>query len=42
MRITQIVGTNMELTSAIKDYVEKRLSRIEKFTGGLEPCDVAV
>ncbi|MBU4315391.1 ribosome-associated translation inhibitor RaiA, partial [Patescibacteria group bacterium] len=22
--------------------VEKRLSRIEKFTGGFEPCDVAV
>lgn len=42
MRITQIVGTHLELTDAIKDYVEKRLAKIEKFTNGLEPCDVAV
>ncbi|EKD47306.1 MAG: sigma 54 modulation protein/ribosomal protein S30EA [uncultured bacterium] len=42
MRITQIVGTHLDLTDAIKDYVEKRLAKIEKFTSGLEPCDVAV
>lgn len=42
MRITQINGTHMELTDAIKDYVEKRLSKLEKFASGLEPCDVAV
>jgi ribosomal subunit interface protein len=29
---TNIKATNMELTSAISDYVNKRLSAIEKFT----------
>ncbi len=42
MRITKINGTNLELTQAIKDYVEKRVFKLEKFTSGFEPCDVAV
>ncbi|MBT3230862.1 ribosome-associated translation inhibitor RaiA [Candidatus Uhrbacteria bacterium] len=42
MRITQINGTNLELTQAIKDYVEKRVAKLEKFSSGFEPCDVAV
>ncbi|RMD51498.1 ribosome-associated translation inhibitor RaiA [Candidatus Parcubacteria bacterium] len=42
MRITQINGTNMELTEAIKARVEKRLSSLEKFCLDIEPCDVAV
>ncbi len=42
MRITQINGTNIELTQAIKDYIEKRVGKLEKFTGGFEPCDVSV
>ena len=41
MRITQINGTNLELTQAIKDYVEKRVLKLEKFASGLEPCDCA-
>lgn len=41
MRITQINGTNLELTEAIKDYVESRLMKLEKFSSGLEPCDCA-
>jgi putative sigma-54 modulation protein len=42
MRITQINGTNIELTQAIKDYVEKRITKLDKYTSGMEPCDVAV
>jgi len=42
MRIVEILGTNMDLTEAIKDRVEKRLSSMVKITEGLEPCDVAV
>lgn len=41
MRITQINGTNLELTQAIKDYVESRIMKLEKFAAGLEPCDCA-
>jgi len=42
MRITQINGTNLELTQAIKAYVEKRVYKLEKFSEGFEPCDIAV
>jgi len=42
MRITQIVGTNMDLTDAIKERVEKRMKSIEKICKDVEPCDVAV
>lgn len=42
MRIVEITGTHMDLTQAIKDHVEKRLSSMVKIAEGLEPCDVAV
>ncbi|MFZ2681989.1 MAG: ribosome-associated translation inhibitor RaiA [Patescibacteria group bacterium] len=42
MRITEIKGTNMELTEAIKAYVEKRLSSLDKLTEKYSPCDAAV
>jgi putative sigma-54 modulation protein len=40
MRLVEIVGTNMELTAAIKDYVEKKLELTAKVTEKMEPCDV--
>ena len=42
MRITEIKGTNMELTAAIKDYVERRLSSLERLSEKYSPCDVMV
>lgn len=42
MRITEIKATNMELTDAIREYVEKRLSSLAKMCERYSPCDVAV
>ena len=42
MRITEIKGTNMELTEAIKMYVEKKLSSLDRLCEKYSPCDVAV
>ncbi|MEK7183368.1 MAG: ribosome-associated translation inhibitor RaiA [Patescibacteria group bacterium] len=41
MRITELKGTNMDLTDAIKAYVDKRLSALDKLTEKYSPCDVA-
>lgn len=40
MRLVEINGTNMELTEAIKGYVEQRLEATAKLVEKLEPCDV--
>jgi len=40
MRITELKGTNMELTEAIKQYVEKRILSLDKITEKYSPCDV--
>ena len=29
----KVVGKNIEITSAIKEYIEKRMERLEKFEG---------
>ncbi len=42
MRITEIKGTNMDLTEAIKQYVDKRLCTLDKLTERYSPCDVMV
>jgi putative sigma-54 modulation protein len=42
MRITELKGTNIDLTSAIKSYVEQKLGLIQKLTERYSPCDVAV
>ncbi len=42
MRITEIKGTNIELTQAIKDYAEQKLASLEKLTERYSPCDAAI
>lgn len=42
MRMTEIKGTNMELTPAIKEYATQKLASLDKLTERYEPCDVAV
>lgn len=42
MRITEIQGTNIELTEAIRNYVTEKVESIERFTKRFDPCDVAV
>lgn len=42
MRITEIQGTNIELTDAIRNYVTEKVESIERFTKRFDPCDVAV
>ena len=41
MRLTEIKGTNMDLTDAIKARIENRIGKMEKMCAGLEPCDIA-
>lgn len=41
MRITEITATNLELTQAIRNYVETKLSSLEKLCERYSPCDVA-
>lgn len=40
MRIVEIVGSHIELTDAIKKYVEDKLQVVAKLTTKFEPCDV--
>lgn len=42
MRIVEMLGSNMELTEAIKQYVEERLVPVAKICGQFEPCEVRV
>lgn len=37
MNLLGITGTNMDLTDAIKAYVEERIAAIEKLVGDFEP-----
>jgi len=37
MNIAAIKGMNLDLTDAIKDYINKRISSIEKLCSGFEP-----
>lgn len=42
MKIVEILGTNIELTEAIKKYVHDKLQVVAKLTTKFEPCDVRV
>ncbi len=42
MRITEIQGTNIELTDAIRNYVTEKVESIARFAKRFDPCDVAV
>lgn len=42
MRIIEIKATKLELTSAIKDYVDKRLSSLVNICARYSPCDISV
>lgn len=42
MRIAEMQGTHIELTDAIKKYVEDKLKAVSKLTEKFEPCDVRV
>lgn len=42
MRITEVLATYMEMTDAIRDYVEKKVGSLEKFCENYSPCDVRV
>lgn len=42
MRITEIKGTNIDLTEPIKQYVDKKLASLDKLTEKYSPCDAAV
>ncbi len=42
MRITEIQGTNIELTDAIRNYVTEKVESIARFAKRFEPCDVAI
>jgi len=42
MRITNIQGTNIELTDAIRGYITQKVEDISRFTKRFDPCDVAV
>jgi len=37
MRLTQLLGTNMDLTDAIKNYVDERVAFLEKMIQHFEP-----
>lgn len=42
MRITALLATHMEMTDAIREYVETKLASLEKFCAHYSPCDVHV
>jgi len=43
MKIVSIKGTNLELTDAIKEYLNKKLESIEKLTSHFEPmAEIAI
>lgn len=42
MRITEVFANYIDLTDAIREYVETKLGMLEKFCEGYSPCDVRV
>lgn len=42
MRITNIVGTYMDLTDGIKTSIEEKLGGLEKLCERFDPCEVMV
>jgi putative sigma-54 modulation protein len=37
MRLTQLLGSNIDLTEAIKNYIDERIATIEKLSAHFEP-----
>lgn len=42
MRITNIQGTNIEMTEAIQQYSTQKIQGLERFAKRFDPCDVAI
>lgn len=42
MRITEVLATYMDMTDAIRGYVEDKVGSLEKFCENYSPCDVRV
>lgn len=42
MHITNIKGTNMDLTEAIKDYATKKVEALQKYLADFDPIDVTI
>ncbi len=42
MRITNIHGTNIEMTEAIQKYTIEKIESLERFSKRFDPCDVAI
>lgn len=42
MRITEIRGVHIELTDALRSYIEEKMGSLEKLCEGYSPCDVAL
>lgn len=42
MRITEIKATKMELTDAIRQYIETKIESLQKFCEGVSPCDLNI
>lgn len=40
MRIAELQGKNLDLTDAIRTYVDDKLANVAKLTEKFEPCDV--
>lgn len=42
MRITELLATHLEMTDAIRQYIEDKIAMLEKLCDGYSPCDVRV
>jgi len=42
MQIVEIKGTDIDLTDAIKEYIDDKLKAVAKLTEKFEPCDLRV
>lgn len=42
MRITDLLGTYIDVTDAIRNYVETKVGSLEKLCEGYSPCDVHI
>lgn len=42
MRITELQGTGMEITDAIRAYVNEKVESLARFTERFDPCDAAI
>src|SRR3990167_8412053 len=40
MRIIDVIGSSIDITDAIRDYVDKKIGMLDKLCEGYSPCDV--